>query len=76
MICVIEIKVDYEDAGNTSEIVAAATDGTNSELEQIRARNYAEKYLSEPGKRVFEVSVVFDRTERNLSSFAWVERTD
>lgn len=44
-------------------------DNTNSAFKQIRERNYAEKYLGEPGKQVFELGMVFSQTERNLLQF-------
>jgi hypothetical protein len=67
-IYVLEIKV----CAGGSEASAGAD--TNSALEQILARNYAEKYIGRPGKRVFEVGMVFSRAERNLADFAWRER--
>jgi hypothetical protein len=76
VICVTEIKViagsGREELDDTR--LAGKGGNTNSALDQIRTRDYAEKYLGQPGKRVFEVGMVFDPAVRNLSSFAWAER--
>jgi hypothetical protein len=48
-------------------------DDPSTPLEQIKGRNYAEKYLREPGARVFELGMVFSRQKRNLVQFAWDE---
>lgn len=45
----------------------------NSALEQIRIRRYAEKYLKEPGVRVFELGLVFSQEKRNLVQFDFNE---
>lgn len=66
VICVTEVKVT-----DTGE----ADDGPNSALVQVQQRNYAEKYTGEPGKKVFEVGMVFSKKERNLSRFDVWERT-
>jgi hypothetical protein len=41
----------------------------NKALEQIRSRNYAEKYRRAQGVQVFELGLVFSRTQRNLVQF-------
>lgn len=65
-ICVMEIKV-----------VNGADDGldqsSNSALEQLRTRNYSQKYLDEPGKRIIEVGMVFGHSDRNLVQFDYRE---
>ena len=43
----------------------------NPALEQIVARNYAEKYRGEPGKTVHELGLVFSRAKRNLIQADW-----
>ncbi len=66
VICVTEIKVtDKGEPASPAETAATP----NSALEQIKARNYAEKYRGAPGVRVFEVGMVFDRSARNLVRF-------
>jgi hypothetical protein len=75
VVCVTEIKVvDGLDGKNSGDGIDKA--GTNTALEQVRERNYAEKYLAVPGRRVFEAGMIFDRSARNLVSFAWRERKD
>ncbi len=69
VICVTEIKVT--DGGETG--VKEKTPVTNSALEQIKARGYAEKYRGESDVLVFEVGMVFDPAARTLASFAWRE---
>jgi hypothetical protein len=48
-------------------------EGPNSALEQIRKRNYAEKYRGEAGTRVFELGLIFSQVKRNLVRFDFVE---
>jgi hypothetical protein len=61
-ICVMEIKVvDGADVDWDAK--------PNLALEQLRTRNYAQKYLGDPGKRVVEVGMLFSRGERNLVQF-------
>jgi hypothetical protein len=64
-IYVMEIKV-----AETSQ----TDQSTNPALEQIRRQAYADKYIGLPGKRVFEVGIIFDPEKRNLGSFDWLER--
>jgi len=47
----------------------------NPALQQIQRRGYADKYLGQAGKRVWELGIVFDAQERNLAAFDWAERT-
>lgn len=73
VVCVTEIKVtDRFDGISTAAGIVEAD--TNTALEQVRERDYAGKYLGVPGRRVFEAGMVFDRSARNLVSFAWRER--
>ena len=46
----------------------------NEALEQIKLRNYAEKYLGIDGTKVFELGLVFSQKKRNLVKFDWAER--
>jgi hypothetical protein len=59
-IYVMEIKAVDDEAG-----------AGNPALEQIVARNYAEKYRGEPHKTVHEVGLVFSRAARNLVQADW-----
>ena len=43
----------------------------NPALEQIVARNYADKYRGKPGNTVHELGLVFSRTKRNLIQADW-----
>jgi hypothetical protein len=43
----------------------------NPALAQIQARGYSAKYRGQPGKGLFEVGLVFGRTERNLVQADW-----
>ena len=63
-IFIIEVKVNS---------VVTENGETNSALQQIRDRNYAEKYIGKPGKRVFEVGIIFSQKERNVVQFGWLE---
>ena len=53
--------------------VPATAETPNPALEQIRLRGYAAKYRGLPGKRVFELGLVFGRAERTLVGFGWGE---
>ena len=66
IICVMEIKV--VDGGDVDWDAKP-----NAALEQLRARNYVQKYLGESGKKVVEVGMVFSRAERNLVQFGYRE---
>jgi hypothetical protein len=44
-------------------------DAPNTALEQVRKRNYAEKYRGEPGVQVFELGLIFNQEARNLERF-------
>jgi hypothetical protein len=39
-------------------------------LEQIRERNYADKYRTS-GSEIYLIGVEFDRTQRNIVRFQW-----
>jgi hypothetical protein len=45
-------------------------EGEGSAFEQLKRKNYHEKYLTEADE-VFLVGVEFSRTERNIVSFQW-----
>jgi hypothetical protein len=59
-IYVMEIKVI---PGDVSE------GGSNSAMEQVRARNYTQKYRGEPGVLIFELGLVFSQERRTLVQF-------
>lgn len=44
--------------------------GTENALAQIKAKNYAQKYLAE-GKEIVLVGINFDKQEKNISGFEW-----
>jgi hypothetical protein len=52
---------------------SSSSEGSNPALEQLRLRGYAAKYRGLPGKRVFELGLVFGRRERALVQWAWAE---
>ena len=66
-IYVMEIKLDRGDASLSTE------GATNPALKQIQERRYVDKYRGEPGKGLFEVGLVFNSKERNLTLADWVE---
>jgi hypothetical protein len=65
-IYVIEIKLEH------NELIADKLTA-NPALEQIRQRGYSEKYKNDPGKKLFEVGLVFSSIERNLIQADWLE---
>ena len=60
MVYVMEIKVIPGDLSGSVP---------NPALEQVRERNYGEKYRREPGAQVFELGLVFSQAQRNLVRF-------
>jgi hypothetical protein len=48
------------------KVVDKLPEGNNQALQQIIQRNYAEKYRNRGGITVYEVGLVFNKTERNL----------
>jgi len=44
--------------------------GTENALAQIKAKNYAQKYLNE-GKEIVLVGINFDKQEKNIAGFEW-----
>ncbi|MBU1667734.1 ATP-binding protein [bacterium] len=44
--------------------------GTQNALAQIKAKNYAQKYLND-GKEIVLVGINFDKQEKNISGFEW-----
>jgi hypothetical protein len=48
------------------KVVDHLPEGNNIALQQIVQRNYAEKYRNREGMTVYEVGLVFNKTERNL----------
>jgi len=63
-IYVMEIKlVDDKDLDNSDDLKKP---DQNIALDQIKAKNYAQKYLNEPDKTVHQVGLVFSKSQRNL----------
>jgi hypothetical protein len=56
-----------------ASVGSSSSEGANPALEQLRLRGYAAKYRGLPGKRVFELGLVFGRRERGLVQWAWAE---
>lgn len=65
----MEIKVSPTAPGTPPDNPAAE----NSALAQIRERGYASKYRGRPGKRLFELGLIFNPETRSLSSLAGEE---
>jgi hypothetical protein len=56
---------------NTIYIIEFKVDGTKGEaLEQIKTKNYHQKYLQE-NKQICLVGIEFDTTEKNIRNFEW-----
>jgi len=53
-------------------IIEFKVDGQGSALEQIKAKNYQEKYLDQD-KTIYIVGIDFDSQEKNISGFKWEE---
>jgi len=51
-------------------IIEFKVEESASALEQIKERNYAQKYLSE-GKEIYLVGISFSEEAKNISHFAW-----
>jgi len=45
--------------------------GTENAIEQIKKKNYAQKYISQD-KEIFLVGINFDEDEKNISEFRWI----
>jgi hypothetical protein len=64
------------DRSSGTPVAGSETSGpekSNLALEQVRQRGYATKYKGLPGKRVFELGLVFGARERTLVQFAGEE---
>jgi len=44
--------------------------GSGNAIEQIKAKNYPQKYLNQ-GKDIYIVGIVFDAEDRNIAKFEW-----
>ena len=51
-------------------IIEFKVDGAGKALEQIKAKNYQEKYLN-AGKTIYLIGIDFDSKERNVAGFEW-----
>ncbi len=56
--------------GDVIYILEFKVDGAGDALEQIRQRNYQQKYRS-AGKKIILMGIDFDSTSRNITGFAW-----
>ena len=56
-------------------IIEFKVDQPGKALEQIKAKNYHEKYQA-PGRTVYIVGISFDSTEKNITDFAWETVSD
>ena len=66
-IYIIEFKVTSAQLSNSSDDTEK---GENTALQQIKDKNYAQKYLSE-GKDIYLIGIVFDKEEKNITHFNW-----
>jgi len=64
----ITIKMD-----NAIYVIEFKVEGNNNALEQIKAKNYHQKYLSD-NLPIFLVGIEFDKSARNISKMEWEER--
>jgi hypothetical protein len=51
-------------------ILEFKVDGTGNALQQIKEKDYQQKYLAE-GKNIFLIGIDFDSGEKNISNFEW-----
>jgi hypothetical protein len=65
----IDLTVRLED---NIYILEFKVDGRGSALEQIKNKNYQQKYLAE-GKNIFLIGIDFSSDKRNITEFAWEE---
>jgi hypothetical protein len=49
--------------------------GTQNALEQIKSKNYAQKYLNED-KNIYLIGINFDKNIKNISAFEWEKYED
>ncbi|MBN2646013.1 MAG: PD-(D/E)XK nuclease domain-containing protein [Desulfuromonadaceae bacterium] len=56
--------------GNAVYIIEFKVDGKGDALQQIKQRNYQQKYLGQ-GKDIYLIGIDFDSAERNISCFGW-----
>ncbi len=55
---------------NAIYIIEFKVDGTSNALDQIKERNYAEKYKAAK-KSIYLVGIHFDSSEKNINKFEW-----
>ncbi len=72
-----DMTIKIEECVYVTEIKVVDTEepaeGSNSALAQIIERGYAAKYTGTPGRKVFQVGMVFSSVKRNLIQFGWNE---
>jgi len=51
-------------------ILKFKVDGSGNALEQIKEKNYQQKYMNE-GTNIYLIGIDFSSDEKNLSRFAW-----
>ncbi len=56
--------------GDNIYIMEFKVDGQGAALEQIREKNYQQKYLAE-GKNIFLIGIDFSSDKKNITEFAW-----
>ncbi|MEA3513118.1 MAG: ATP-binding protein [Campylobacterota bacterium] len=66
-IYIVEFKVEKKTSDKKS---AVEFSNINSSLQQIKDKQYQNKYMSED-KDIFLVGINFDKNERNISKFGW-----
>ena len=56
--------------GNNIYILEFKVDGTGNALQQIKEKNYQQKYFGE-GSNIYLIGIDFSSAEKNISVFAW-----
>jgi hypothetical protein len=56
--------------GDNLYILEFKVDGNGNALEQIKKKNYQQKYLDK-GKTIFLIGIDFDSEAKNIAEFAW-----
>lgn len=65
----IDMSVDMED---TIYLIEFKLDQAGAALEQIKSRNYHEKYMTK-GKKIVLIGIGFSSKEKNVTEFVWEE---
>ncbi|MCF6238846.1 MAG: PD-(D/E)XK nuclease domain-containing protein, partial [Candidatus Marinimicrobia bacterium] len=56
--------------GNNLYILEFKVDGSGNALEQIKQKNYQQKYLDK-GANIYLIGIDFSSAEKNITDFAW-----